>query len=130
MIGVSRPMGTTMFMSRRLPLPSPCCRISEPMPISLPLLSIRPPPPPNGWVGGGGEDRVVQHVFPIAGEFLAADHAGLHRMMLPAAGGEHHLVTHLQAIGIAHLEGWQVELAQRLDQAETALLIVGKRVAG
>ncbi len=51
MIGVSSPIGTTMFMSSRCPLPSPCWRISEPIPISLPSLPISPPPPQNGCAG-------------------------------------------------------------------------------
>ena len=48
MIGVSRPIGTTMFISSRRPLPSPCCRINEPIPISLPSLPIKPHRPRQG----------------------------------------------------------------------------------
>ena len=42
---------------------------SEPMPISLPADEISAVPPQFGCAGIG-EDRFVEHVFPIAGEFL------------------------------------------------------------
>ena len=115
-------------MSSRLPLAVALLEDQRADPHQLAVAADQPAAAPER-VRRGGEDRVVQHVFPIAGEFLAADHACLHRMMAAAAGGEHHLVAHLQAVGITHLERRQVEPAQRLHQAEAALLVVGQRMA-
>ena len=76
-----------------------------------------------------GEDRIVQHILPVAGELLPSDHAGFDRVMPAATGGEDHLVADLQPVRIAHLQRRQVELPQRLDQAEAALLVIRQRMA-
>ena len=118
-----------MLRSTRRPLPSCCCMTSEPMPSSLPSPPISAGAAPGG-MGGGGEDRVVQHVLPVAGEFLARGDGAAERVAAAAGAGQHRRVAGLRAGAGLHLQRRQVEAAERLDQAEAGLEIVGEGVAG
>jgi hypothetical protein len=73
------------------------------------------------------EDRLVEHVLPVAGELALAEHARLERMRSPAVPGDHHLVADLAGGGGAALERRQLEAPERLHQPEAARLVVGER---
>ena len=79
-------------------------------------------------MGGRGEDRLVEKIFPIAGEFLLADNHRAHRFC-PGAGGDRHGIAELGLARAAELERRAIEVAQRLDEAEAGLRIDGERVS-
>ena len=81
-------------------------------------------------VGRGNEDRIVQHVFPIARELLATDDPGLDRVVTASGRGEDRFMSRFEPVGIAKLKDRDVDLPKRLDQPEPRLLIVGKRMTG
>src|SRR5579872_203909 len=74
-----------------------------------------------------GENRLIEQIFPIAGELLFADNMRLDRLS-PAAACDDDGIAGLHVAHPAKLQGRQVETAQRLDQAKAALLIVSQRV--
>jgi hypothetical protein len=80
-------------------------------------------------MGGGGEDRLLQQIFPIAGEFLLADDLGAEGLA-PAPARDHDRLAELDRAGAAELERRQAEPAQGLDQAEARLLVIGQDMAG
>ena len=98
------------------------------MPINSPLGEISPVPPQLGCAGNG-EDRLVQHVFPIAGEFLLGGDAAGERARAPAGAADHHPLADLGRLRRADRQRRQVDLAQRLHQAEAGLLVEAERMA-
>ena len=69
-------------------------------------------------VRGGGEQGLVEHVFPVAGELLPGqDSTGLQRWR-PAAVADHETVAGIQPGRAADRQGRHAEAAQRLHQAE------------
>src|SRR5207244_4288106 len=70
-----------------------------------------------------GEDRALQEVLPIAGEFLARDDQRLDGVAPAAAGGDDRRILDAQAAGVAELERRQSQPAECLDEAESGLLI-------
>ena len=81
-----------------------------------------------GRVRRRGEDRLVDEIFPVAGEFLLGDDVGVD--MLADTVGERHGVADIGLPGVAELDRRQAERRQRLHQAEAGLLIVGQRMRG
>src|SRR4029077_13261436 len=77
-----------------------------------------------------GEDRFVEHVFPIAGEFLLGDDAGGDRALPAAGAGDHDALADRGRGGLADLEPRHVELGERLNEAEAGLLVVAQNRAG
>jgi putative membrane protein len=77
-----------------------------------------------------GEDRLVQHVFPVAGEFLLGDDARGHRGFAPAGPADHHVLADLRFGRTAQRQRRQVEMRQRLHHAEAGLLVIAEHVAG
>ena len=77
-----------------------------------------------------GEDRFVEHVFPIAGEFLLGDDAGGDRALPAAGAGDHDALADRGRGGLADLERRHVELGERLNEAEAGLLVVAQHMAG
>ena len=71
-----------MLMSSDSPRPFDCWTCSEPMPISLPSGADQRRAAPER-MRGRGEDRLVEMIFPVAGEFLLGDDAGPHRLLRP-----------------------------------------------
>ena len=114
-------------MSRGPPFSLSCSTCNEPTPISLPSASIAPGAAPE-LMGGRGEDRLVEKIFPIAGEFLLADNHRAHRFC-PGAGGDRHRIAELGLARAAELERRAIQVAERLDEAEAGLRIDGKRVS-
>jgi hypothetical protein len=78
----------------------------------------------------GSEDRFIEHVFPIAGEFLLGGDARHHRMFAATCAGHHDGIAHFGRLRLAHRQRRQFEPRQRLDQPEAGLLIVGQAVTG
>ena len=78
---------------------------------------------------GIGEDRLVQHVFPIAGEFLLGGDAAGERACAAAGAADHHAFADFRRFRGADLERRQIDLAERLHQAETGLLVEAERMA-
>src|SRR6516164_8576618 len=77
-----------------------------------------------------GEDRLVEHVFPIAGEFLLGGDARHHRMLASARAGDHDGIAHFGRLRLADRQRGQLDARQRLDQPEAGLLVVGQDVTG
>ena len=80
-------------------------------------------------MGGAGEDRLVEEIFPIAGEFLLGRDPRRHRALPAAAAGDDHALADPDPRRAAERQRRQVEPAQRLDQAEAGLLVIGQRMA-
>ncbi len=74
------------------------------------------------------EDRFVEHVFPIAGEFLLGGDTRRDRMLLPAGAGDDDALTHRGGRRLTKFERRHVELGECLDQPEPGLLIIAKHV--
>ncbi len=72
------------------------------------------------------ENRVVEQILPIAGEFLPGDDIRLDRP--PGSVGKHDGIADLGTRCIAEVQRGQIELAQRLHQAESGFLVVGQRM--
>src|SRR5208282_5315196 len=70
-------------------------------------------------MGGGGEQRLVEEIFPIAGELLLADN---HRPngLGSRARGDRQRIAELRFARSAEFERRAIEIAQRLDEAEAA----------
>ena len=98
------------------------------MPISRPFAVDRAGAAPER-MGGGGEDRLVEEIFPIAGELLLADHHRPDRLG-SRAGRHRHLIAELRLARSSELERRTIERAQRLHQAEAGLAIDRERVSG
>ena len=81
-IGSRRSIGTIM-LPWSVPASTFSCTRSEPMPSSLPSAPISAAPPHCGCAGRG-EDRLVEHVFPVAGELALREHRGLERVRAAA----------------------------------------------
>ncbi len=111
-----------------LPFSRPCSSCSDPMPMRSPAGPMTAVPPQLGW-DGGGEDRLVEHIFPVSGEFLLGDHPRRHRAMQAAGAGDDHPVADRGPARTADREGRQVHPGQRLDQAEAGLLVIGQGMA-
>src|ERR1700692_2134027 len=77
-----------------------------------------------------GEDRLVEHVFPIAGEFLLGDDTGGDRALPAAGAGDHDALADRGGGRWADFQRRHVELGERLNEAETGLLVVTQDVAG
>ena len=77
-----------------------------------------------------GEQRLVEHVFPVAGEFALGDHLRLERVRASAMADDEDIVVDRDRRGAAAFEIGRGELAQRQHQAESGREIVGKRMAG
>ena len=102
---------------------------SEPMPISSPLRRDQRRCRPSSGCAGIGEDRLVEHVFPIAGEFLLGGDAAGQRARAPAGAADHDALADLGAARRADRQRRQIELAERLHQAEAGLLVEAERMA-
>src|SRR5256885_1238300 len=63
---------------------------------------------------GRGEDRLVEHVFPVAGEFLLADDARRDRALAPARAADDDLLLERRHGRIAERQRRQIELGKRL----------------
>ena len=79
--------------------------------------------PPQLGCAGDGEDRLVQHVFPIAGEFLLGGDAAGERAGAPAGAADHHALADFGRARGADGKRGKIDLAERLYQAEAGLLV-------
>ena len=80
-------------------------------------------------MGGGGEDRLVEQIFPIAGELLLADDHGADGLHARARRDDHRIAEFCLARA-AKLERRAVQPVERLHEAEPAHRIDGERVSG
>jgi hypothetical protein len=76
-----------------------------------------------------GEDRLVEHVFPIAGEFLLGSNGGCERAGAPAGAAEHDALADLRGGGRADRKRRQVDAAERLHQPEAGFGVEAERMA-
>ena len=75
---------------------------------------------------GRGKDRFIEHVFPIAGEFLLGDDAGRDRALPPAEAADHHSLADRSIGGPADFERGLItqqmqsysDLLERIDGAD------------
>ena len=77
-----------------------------------------------------GKERLVEHVFPVAGKFVFPDHPCLERVGAAAVADHECRVADLDVGCETALKVRRIQLAQGLDQAEPGRLVIGKRVAG
>src|SRR6516164_4472777 len=80
---------------------------------------------PKG-VGGCGKDRVVEHVFPIAGKFLTGDDPRRDGVTATALGGHDRAIAGADAYSDPEIDRRNVQFAQGLDETEAGLLVVGE----
>ena len=80
-------------------------------------------------MGWGDVQRLVEHIFPIAGKFLPGDQSRLHRPRQPAACGHDHLIAHAETGRVPKFQPRHAEFAQGEHQPEACRLIIGQRVA-
>ena len=76
-----------------------------------------------------GEDRFVEHIFPVAGEFLLGDDTGGDRALPSAGAADHDAFADRGGCELADFERRHFELGQRLNQAEAGLLVVAEHMA-
>jgi hypothetical protein len=77
-------------------------------------------------MGRRDEDRVVEQIFPIAGELLLRHDAGLDGPV--HAVGEHDGIADPGLCRVAEIQRREPKMAKRLDEPEAGLLVVGERV--
>ena len=75
-----------------------------------------------------GENRLVQQVFPIAGEFLLGRDVARDRARAAADAADHDAVADLRGSGRTERQRIDVDAAERLHQAETGFGIEAQRV--
>src|SRR5215469_12789728 len=80
-------------------------------------------------VGRIGENRLVQHVFPVAGKLLSGRDATGERTLAATGATDNHAFTDLCRLRRADLECRQINFAERLHQSETGLLVEPERMA-
>ena len=97
------------------------------MPIGSPRLEIGPVRPV--WMRGIGEDRFVQQIFPIAGEFLLGGDLACDRARAPAGAADHHAVADLGRRRRAKQQRLEIEVAERLHRAEAEFGIEAEHMA-
>ena len=80
-------------------------------------------------MGRGGEDRLVEDILPVAGEFLLRDDPGRDRAGAPAGARDDDALAKARGLRIAERQRRQVEPAERLHEAEARRLVVAEDVA-
>ena len=128
-IGSMSSLGTNM-----LPLtvssPSASCTNSEPMPMSRPLRVEQRRAAPFR-MRRRGEQRLVEQVFPVAGEFAAREHTRLQRMAAAAVADDEHVVGPDRRIrGRCARSAATSSLPSGSTSPRPCDRIVGERVAG
>ena len=118
-----------MLMFWAPPFSTACWSCSEPMPSRSPAGPIRAGAAPVR-MGRRREDRFIEHVFPIAGEFLLGDDAGGDRVLPSAGSANDDAFAKRGRRRLAELQRRHVEFGKRLHQPEAGLLIIAKHVAG
>lgn len=78
-----------------------------------------------GWCR---ENRLVEEIFPIAGEFLPGDDICLDEFS--DAIGQHDGIAGLGRRRVAEIHRRRIQGSKRLHQAEAAFLIIGKCMGG
>jgi len=81
-------------------------------------------------MGRRGEQRLVEHVLPVAGKFLLCDDPRPEGVGAAAVSDHEGRIADLDVGCQTALKVRGSQLAQRLDQAEPGRLVVGERVAG
>ncbi len=84
--------------------------------------------PPQIRMRRRGEDRLVEHVLPVAGKLLLRDDARGERMAAPAGAGHHHAASRLRRARAPKRQRRQIERAERTHEPEARGLVVGDRV--
>ena len=81
-------------------------------------------------VAGGGEQRLLQQIFPIARERRPGDQPTRHRVGAPAAAGQDDVVVIFQLARVAQRQGRQIQRLQRHDQPKACRRIYAQGVSG
>ena len=76
-----------------------------------------------------GEDGVVDQIFPIAGEFLPRGDVAGERTRAAAGAADDDALAGLRLLRGADRQRRQIDLAERLHQAETGLAVEAERMA-
>ena len=98
------------------------------MPTSPAVAVDQPAPAPVG-MRRRGEDGLVEHILPIAGELAFGRDAGIEGMPPAAFAGDDHEIADLEGGRRADFERRHAEAAERLHQAEPRFEVVAQRVA-
>ena len=104
-------------------LPAASPTISEPTPTSLASRLISAAPLQAGC-GGDGEDRLVDHVLPAAGEHAAARDAHRRHHADAAEARHQHRIALLEVGGLADRQRLDLERLEGAQQPEAGLVIV------
>jgi hypothetical protein len=75
------------------------------------------------------EQRFVQHVLPVAGEFAPRDDLGFERMCASALADYQHIVADCAGGNRAPRQHRRLESSERLHQTETGDLVVSQRMS-
>ncbi len=81
-------------------------------------------------MGGSGEQRLVDEVFPVSSELALVDHLGRERMPAAAVTHDNSVRAHFGARRRAELHCRQRDPAERCHEAETGDVVVGHNVRG
>src|SRR5215831_11804572 len=76
------------------------------------------------------EDRLVEDVFPVAGELVAIGDARRHRALATAGAADHHMLADRDGAGGTDGERRQVDAGERLDKTEAGFLVIAEEMAG
>src|SRR5215472_10505797 len=79
-------------------------------------------------VSGCSKDRVVEHVFPITGKFLASDDPRGDSMTSAALGGHDGAISSADAQPDPEIDRLDVQSPQRLNETEAGLVVGGEHV--
>ena len=97
------------------------------MPMSLPRTRDQGGASPV-WMRGIGEDRFVQDIFPITGEFLLGGDAAGKRARAPAGTTDDDAFADFGGLRRAELKHGQIDFTERLYQAKAGFLVEAERV--
>jgi hypothetical protein len=79
-------------------------------------------------VGRRGEDRVIEHILPVTGEFLTGNDRRCYRVTPPALGRHDDAVAGADPRFGAKLRRRHRKSPERLDQTESGLLVIGQHM--
>ena len=76
-----------------------------------------------------GEERLVEHVLPVAGELALREYCRFQGVRAPAVSGHHYVLADADRRRAAALDRLHAKFAERLHQPESRRLVVGEHRA-